>query len=183
MGQFSCDEGLERRPHPGDDPDTAHGVEQVGPLGDETGDSFVERRGRIDDELDERPELGVSGGDGGATQVVDIVEVAEQRARRQPGPVRYLIGARIEVAVGVEPEHRSDDGITIALPTGPAAVGLDVVNGRSWRIAFPPFIDRWRTHDGRLTIDSLSDNFLGSLSGEPLGAAVGGRRPPGRTTS
>ena len=60
--------------------------------------------------------------DRGAAEVVEVVEVAEDRARRQAGPGRDGVGAGDQLAAPDELEHRVDDGVAVAVPPPPAAI-------------------------------------------------------------
>ena len=122
-GELFGDERLERRPEAGERADVAHRVEQAGALLDErlgrgrpahrSASSSASRIGATSLQLT---------ADRGAAEVVEVVEVAEDRARRQAGPGRDGIGAGGQLARPDELEHRVDDGVAVALAAQAAAV-------------------------------------------------------------
>ena len=109
-------------------PTEAIAVEQSQPLLHEASDAVRERRLGRHVELGHRQQALVLAGDGHAHQVVEVVEVAEQRPRRQTGALGDLVGRRVEVALAVEREHRVDDGQAVAV-----AAGMATVLGARWR--------------------------------------------------
>ena len=61
--------------------------------------------------------------DGGPAQVVEVVEVAEHGARREPGPGGDGVGARRQLAVADQLEQGVDDGVAVAIPAQATSVG------------------------------------------------------------
>ena len=85
---------LPRRDRAGELADRAHGVEQARPVGHEAVDPLAEGLAGPGRHLEQRREVLLLAGHGGADERVDVVEVAEQRAGGDAGPLGDLVRAR-----------------------------------------------------------------------------------------
>ena len=134
-GELSGNERQERSPEPRHCADMTHRVEHRDPLVDERADAGVQRIGGTGGDLGQWEDALCLAGDCGLAEVVDVVEVAEQRARRQAGPLGDLGRTRLEVALAVQREQGVDDRVAVAVP--PDAAPVDGVGTVAVRTSAP----------------------------------------------